>query len=264
MNSSKIVVIGAGNLSFHLTQALYRAGYNILQVFSRTAEAAASLADKVEAQPLNNLAEINSSADIIIICVTDSAISGILSTIETESHTLLLHTSGSIPLGIFESRFINTGVLYPFQTFSKFRSIAFDTLPIFVEANSKENLAKVIAIGRSLSSNVNVADSQQRENIHISGVFANNFVNYFYALSEQLIKTSGYNFDVLKPIIIETAMKAVESGNPKKAQTGPAMRQNSEVIKRHIQLLASNPDLQNLYTFVSESILKTFHNQDHL
>lgn len=264
MNTQKIVVIGAGNLSEHLTQALYKAGHKILQVYSRTMESAQLLADKVNAQPLNSLMAVDKSADIIIICITDSAIRNILEELVTEPHTMLLHTSGSIPLSVFESQFKNVGVLYPFQTFSKFRPVQFDTVPMFVEANTRDNLARVLALGRTISSNVNVADSQQREKIHVSGVFANNFVNYFYSISAQLVKTSGYGFDVLKPLILETAMKAIESGNPKDSQTGPAVRQNTEVIKRHIQLLAPTPDIQNLYTFVSENILKTYHNLDHL
>jgi predicted short-subunit dehydrogenase-like oxidoreductase (DUF2520 family) len=264
MNTQKIVVIGAGNLSEHLTQALYKAGHKILQVYSRTMESAQLLADKVNAQPLNSLMAVDKSADIIIICITDSAIRNVLEELETEPHTMLLHTSGSIPLSVFESQFKNVGVLYPFQTFSKFRTVQFDTVPVFVEANTRDNLARVLALGRTISSNVNVADSQQREKIHVSGVFANNFVNYFYSIGAQLVKTSGYGFDVLKPLILETAMKAIESGNPKDSQTGPAVRQNTAVIKRHIQLLAPTPDIQNLYTFVSENILKTYHNLDHL
>jgi predicted short-subunit dehydrogenase-like oxidoreductase (DUF2520 family) len=264
MDTRKIVVLGAGNLAIHLTQALYRAGYQILQVFSRTMDSAQALAEKVNAQPFNNLNELNKTADIVIVCITDGAVSAVLEGLDVDDRTLILHTSGSIPLSIFENRFKNVGVLYPFQTFSKFRVVAFDTLPIFIEANTKDNLGKVLAVGRSLSSNVNIADSQQREKIHISGIFANNFVNYFYALSAQMIKTSGFGFDVLKPIILETAMKALESGNPKNVQTGPAVRQNIEIIKRHVQLLAPDPDIQNLYTFVSENILKTYHNLDHI
>jgi predicted short-subunit dehydrogenase-like oxidoreductase (DUF2520 family) len=264
MKDHKIVVLGAGNLSVHLTQALYKAGFTILQVFSRKKESASYLAGLVDALPINDLEEIDQKAEIIIIAITDDAIPAVLEKLKINPDAVLIHTAGSVPLSVFNKQFRNTGVLYPFQTFSKFRPVAFDTLPVFVEANTRENLARIMSIARLLSSNVNIADSQQRERLHLSGIFVNNFVNYFYSMGSQLIKNAGFGFEVLKPLILETAMKAIESNNPMASQTGPAVRNNTEIIKKHIQLLASNPEIQNLYTFVSENILKTYHNQDHL
>lgn len=264
MKDRRIAVIGAGNLAVSLTQSLFKAGYPILQVYSRTQASAQDLADKVDALPINDLDQIDQNAEIIIVAITDDAIFGVLEKLEINSDALIMHTSGSVPLSVFNKKFNNVGVFYPFQTFSKFRPMAFDTLPVFLEANSKENLAKIMTIARSISSNIHIADSQQREKIHLAGIFVNNFVNYFYTVGAQLIKNAGCDFEVLRPLILETALKAIESNNPRASQTGPAVRNNTQIVKKHIQLLASNPAFQNLYTFVSENIIKTYHNQDYI
>ena len=50
IEDTPIVLIGAGNLATNLAKALYRKGFRIVQVYSRTEESARELAQKVEAE----------------------------------------------------------------------------------------------------------------------------------------------------------------------------------------------------------------------
>ena len=47
----KIVLIGAGNLATNLGKALFRAGHEIVQVYSRTEASASELAEVLQCVP---------------------------------------------------------------------------------------------------------------------------------------------------------------------------------------------------------------------
>jgi predicted short-subunit dehydrogenase-like oxidoreductase (DUF2520 family) len=263
MRKEKIILLGAGNLAVHLGRILQKSGYTILQVYSRTMESAKPLADELNAVPVTDISLIDPSATTIIFALSDSAIGEILDKMTVIDTQLLLHTSGSVNIDIFRNKSKNYGVLYPLQTFSKFRSVNFMDIPVFIEANTKENLTRIMHIARDISLKVNLADSSQRQTLHLSGVFMNNFVNYFYTTGSRLSKDYGchFGFEVFKPLILETALKAIESGNPAACQTGPAFRKNKEIIAKHRDMLQNNPEIQNLYTFVTNNIGKFYHNE---
>lgn len=261
---SKIILFGAGNLSIHMGKALSEAGYKISQVYSRTLTAATTLAYQFDADAINDPKALDRSSDAIIFMINDSVLDEILEKISPIEGQLAIHTSGSISIDIFKNRATNYGVIYPLQTFSKLKPVFMGEVPLFVEADSQKNLAGILSVARALSPRIYPADSNQRMRVHLSAIFASNFVNHFYEIANQLIKNTGFDFDVLKPIILETAKKVIETDDPKSSQTGPAVRKNIEIAKKHLQLLNSNPDLQNLYTFVSNSIVKAHFNEQLL
>ena len=258
MKPSRITLFGAGNLAVNIAKALTASGYRIIQVYSRTKESAEWLANRLNATAINNPADFDHSADVIIFALNDDALPIIIDQIEFTGQ-LALHTSGSISADIFKGKADHYGVMYPLQTFSKSRTIKFQEVPLFIEANSAKDLANLKMLAESIAANVYLADSNQRRQLHLAGVWANNFVNHFYSLANEMVKKTGFSFDVLKPIMLETALKAIESDNPSTVQTGPAVRLNKEIIEKHIEMLASKPDLQNLYTFATNSIVKQHH-----
>lgn len=260
MKFSKIVMFGAGNLAFHMAEALHKSGYRIVQVYSRTEVNARKLADLVNARPITNYNEFDATADILIFALNDSALPGFIDKIEF-SGQLALHTSGSLPMDIFKGKAEHYGVLYPLQTFSKFRHVNFYEIPLFIEAGNSKDLANLQMFASSLCARILHADSSQRRKIHLSAVFASNFVNHMYSLGEHLIKQSGFSFDILKPIILETALKAIESGDPVASQTGPAVRMNVDTMAKHLEMLSDSSNMQKIYTFVSNSIVEMHHNE---
>ena len=104
-----------------------------------------------------------------------------------------------------------------------------------------------------ISENVYEADSEQRKSLHLAAVFTCNFTNHMYALAAGLLKKYGLPFEVMLPLIDETARKVHEL-EPRLAQTGPAVRYDENVIGEHLQMLSDEPDMQELYRLISESI----------
>jgi predicted short-subunit dehydrogenase-like oxidoreductase (DUF2520 family) len=258
MKFSRIVMFGAGNLAIHLTKALYKAGYPIVQVYSHTENSAKLLAKEVKATAIMNPADFDTSSDAIIFALDDNVLREIINSVDI-SGQLALHTSGSIPIDVFKGKADHYGVLYPLQTFSKLRNLNFQDVPIFIESNSPTDLTNLKMLASSIAAKVMLADSLQRRQIHLAAVFASNFVNHMYALTLELAKKSGFSFEIFKPIILETTLKVIESGDPMTMQTGPAVRKNKEIVQKHIEMLNADPDLQNLYTFVTNSIVKLHH-----
>ena len=248
----KIVFIGAGNLATHLSKALMEAGFPVMQVYSRTQQSAYTLGRRLGVSYTSNLKDVDRDADIYFFALKDSVLESVLRQLKLEKG-VFVHTAGSLPMDFFSPFAYNYGVFYPLQTFSRDRDVDFSNIPVCVEANNDNVQKLLLTMGHSISQNVSVVDSQQRQKLHLSAVFVCNFTNHMYSIGHDLLKDSSLDFDLLRPLIQETAAK-VQYMDPKEAQTGPAIRFDEPTIKNHEQKLNCSPILQKLYRFVSESI----------
>jgi len=249
--------IGAGNLAVQLSKAFQSKGFGISQIYSRTEQSAKYLAEKLSTKYTTSATEIDKTADIYFVAIKDSAIDEVLKQIHF-NNKLLVHCSGSLPLSAMEKYSENFGVFYPLQTFSRVHDINFSEIPVFVEANSKKNEKILIEIASQISGSVHVLDSDKRKTLHISAVFACNFVNYFYTIAADILKSKEIPFDVLKPLILETTKK-IQEIVPEEAQTGPAIRFDKKIIDEHLKELETSPEYQQLYMSISKSIFDRYN-----
>ena len=247
-----IVLIGAGNLATQLGLAFYNNGVTICQVYSRTTESAKTLALQLNTEYTSSIEEIQKGADLYIIALSDKAILPFLQQLK-EGKDKFVHTAGSVPLSVFENYTEKYGVFYPLQTFSKQRPIDFTTIPICIESNDAALQEELLDLAGKISGNVHLINSEERKQLHISAVFTCNFANHMYSIGQQLLRKQNLSFDLLKPLILETAKK-VQQLDPLSAQTGPAIRFDEEIINNHQNALKDVPDLQKMYRFVSENI----------
>lgn len=250
----KIVLLGSGNLATQIGRALKMAGQNILQVWSRQSENAFQLADLLHVPAAKSLAEIDRTADLYIIAVTDDAIKEVATSLNI-TDKIIVHTSGSTDLSILEGASDKIGVFYPLQTFTKNKSVDFRQIPIGIEANTAEVLNAIRSLAERLSENVIDMDSHKRRTLHVAAVFACNFTNHLWVLAQELLKESNQDFNLLRPLIAETAAN-VQLTNPINLQTGPAVRNDEEVLNKHLHLLEGNLNLHELYHKLSQSIVK--------
>ncbi len=254
MKNIKVVLIGSGNVATHFALALQKQGHEIVQIFSKNKANANALSIKTSAQATNQLSDLQDNADLYIISVSDKAIADILSSVDFSTKKVI-HTAGSIPLSIFPENIKNAGVFYPFQTFSKDREIDFSQVPLCIEANNSDFEKFLLNLAKQLSTNVQLIDSEKRRYLHLSGVFACNFVNHLYDIAGNILNQQNIDPKIILPLIKETAAK-VEKLTPLQAQTGPAVRNDTESLKKHIDLLTSTPEYQEIYKWFSEQIYK--------
>jgi len=247
----KVVLLGSGNVATHLAQASTAAGMQIAQVWSKTTENAAVLAAQVDAAVLDELDAVDRDADLYVISVKDDAIAAVADTLAGVPG-LVVHTSGATDLAVLSS-LAHSGVLYPLQTFSKLQALDFSKVPLCLEADSAENYSRLEAIAGRLSTAIFKISSAERTVLHVAAVFVCNFPNYLYQIGHELLAEKGLSFDLLRPLILETALK-IQHAAPAAVQTGPAVRGDEETMQRHKGLLTNHPVWQDIYDSLSKNI----------
>ena len=253
----RITLIGAGRVATQLAKALHTQ-HQIVQVYSRNLQHAQRVADKVHTQAIDQVEQLNSQTDLVIIAVSDQAIEPIIQSIKVYlPQCLIVHTSGSTALSIIEHHHKRAGVFYPLQTFSFEREVNWSETPLFVEASQQQDVELLTTLANSLSNNVYQYSSKQRQTLHLAAVFACNFSNYCYDMAKQVVDAEQVDFSLLYPLILETANKATQN-EPKQMQTGPAMRGDLNILNMHHKLLEKNSrnDLVDVYQLLSEGIKK--------
>jgi predicted short-subunit dehydrogenase-like oxidoreductase (DUF2520 family) len=251
----KVVIIGSGNVATHLAKALLKADVEIAQIWSNTYKNAVELADLVGAKAIKQLHEVEATADLCMIAVKDDAIATIAAQLK-DFKGVVAHTAGAVNLSVFSGLVANYGVFYPLQTFSKTKEISFLTIPICIEANNEHTLSILKLVGDKLSKKVKYIDSEKRKILHLAAVFACNFTNHLYAISQEILEANQLEFDLLRPLISETANK-VQFELPTQVQTGPAFRKDEKTLHNHEELLNSQPELKKMYKMMSDGIKKT-------
>ena len=230
----KIAMIGRGRVATHMSKALLKAGNGVVSVNSRTLE------------------ELPQDADVYIIAVKDSALQDVIrqltNLLKTKNDApLIVHTAGSMPLSVFEGYAENGGVFYPMQTFSMEREVDFREIPLFIEGKDK----RIRELAESISEHVYELSSDDRKYLHLAAVFACNFTNHCYTLAAEVLEKKGLPFDVMLPLVDETARKVHEL-HPHEAQTGPAVRGDENVMNAQAALLDGRN--KEIYELLSKSI----------
>ena len=245
----RVSIIGSGNVAQHLIVAFSKTtDIELVQVFARKDAAVAHLTspDKI----YTNFNDII-AADLFIIAITDDAITEVSAAIPFSSE-LVVHTSGSVSIEAIDNK-NRPGVFYPLQTFSKSKEVDFKTIPICIETKNEKDFQILEKVAKSISNTVYKINSEQRKALHIAAVFVCNFVNHLYQIGNDICIENDLPFDILKPLIQETANKIL-SLSPNQAQTGPAKRKDSQTINAHLSFL-SDENQKEIYKMLTKSII---------
>jgi len=245
-----VVLLGAGNVASHLTTVfLDSQGINLVQVYNRSISTIEHLAEQTAIT--NHLSQLK-DADIYIIAISDNHITELEAKLYL-NNKLVVHTSGSVTMSELK-RNTNIGVFYPLQSFSKDKNVDFSTIPLCIESNDKSSFFLLDKLANLITDKVYHINSEQRKSIHLAAVFVNNFVNHMYQIGNEVCTTNNVPFEILQPLIQETAQK-IMSLSPIEAQTGPAKRNDTKTIDKHLAMLTSNQ--QEIYTLLTKNIYKT-------
>ena len=244
-----VSIIGSGNVAHHLIQAIDKSnGLQLVQVYARNSQ---SVSNEIDASKIITDISLLKPADLYIISVSDDAIVKLSSQLPFQDK-LVAHTSGSVSI----DELINNNqkaVFYPLQTFSKNKAVNFKEIPICLEAENQSDLELLKKVANELSDKVFEINSIQRKSLHVSAVFVNNFVNHLYKLGNDICTENNVPFEILKPLIQETANKILFL-SPENAQTGPAKRNDTTTINTHLDFL-TNKNQKEIYKLLTKSII---------
>jgi len=246
-----VVLIGAGNVAFHLYKAFKKAdNVTIIQWYNRSTNNIYQFQSEVEI--CDNLNKLK-AADLYIIAVSDDAVAKLSREIPFENK-LIVHTSGSLNVYDLDKK-NRRGVFYPLQTFSKDVEIDFKNVPICIEVLDKKDAPLLKTLAQSINSPFYKINTEQRQALHLAAVFVNNFSNQLYRIAHEITDIKSIDFNILKPLITETAKK-IQSVSPYLAQTGPAIRNDKKTINRHLKALEKDLH-KDIYKLLTKSIQET-------
>ncbi len=248
----QIVLIGSGNVAFHLAKAFTEAQIPVSQIFGRNTTELQKISEQFSI-PFST--ETLTDGDLYIISVSDSSIAEVSALIKNEN-VLVAHTSGSVSREALSGNY-RKSVFYPLQTFSKSKNLDYSKIPFFIDAENKNDEDILKNLASKISKNVMLANDEKRKYIHLTAVFACNFVNHLYARAKEISDSQNIPFDYFLPLIDETTQKIHEL-EPKLSQTGPAIRNDEKVLKLHESLLTDEEKLK-IYKTLNESIKKMYH-----
>ena len=244
----RVVILGSGNLAKHLYEAFSKQNLvTIVQCYNRKGLVLSPSQQKeLITHDLNQLVE----ADVYILAISDDAIEEVSAQLPFKNR-LVVHTSGSVPMQAISSS-QKKGVFYPLQTFSKDKLVDFGTIPFCLEAEDEEGMRVLKQLALTLSDKIYEISSAQRNVLHVSAVFVNNFTNYLFSLGDEICREHDIPFEILYPLIQETAEKITKM-NPSMAQTGPAVRNDFKTIERHLEILTDNSQ-KEIYQTLTKAI----------
>lgn len=244
----KIILLGAGNVGHHLSKAFDKSTeIDLVQWYSRD-NSKVSYND-IDTEIINDLSKIK-SADIYVISISDSYVGKISEKLNV-SEKLVVHTSGSLDLSIIDKK-NRRGVFYPLQTLSKNKEIELAKVPICIESENNKDLVLLETISKYIGCKTYKIDYNERKILHLAAIFSNNFVNHMFTIAKEILDDKNLDFNILKPLINETVDK-IHKLDPENAQTGPAIRNNNEIILNHVKTLKKD-DHKKLYELMTKLI----------
>ena len=246
-----IVIIGSGNVAAVLGRKLFSTGHRILQVWGRKLPAARSLASELQADAITEKNQVSSHADFYLLAISDDALSGFVSS-WSKQQGMVVHTAGSVSIYLLKSVSADYGIWYPLQSLRKELPAPVE-IPMLIAASSTSNEKFLSDLCLSIGSPYEIADDEKRLKYHLAAVMVNNFSNHLFALAEEFCVKEQIDFALLLPLLQETVSR-LKWGSPALSQTGPAMRNDTGTIEKHLQLLDSYPKLKKWYELFTRSI----------
>ncbi len=256
---NSIIILGSGNVAYHLVTAFLKADIEIKQIFSKNRNTGEQLAELANCNFTDNISGVFPDADAYIFAMNDQADKTVSQLLQTDKNKILVHTAGSLSMNIFETKTENYGVFYPFQTFSQSSEINFAKVPICLEASNTETLENLKKLTEKLSCKHYEINEEKRKLLHLTGVFACNFMNHCVYLGEEILKNADISKEIIKPLLEQSFDKILNQG-AYSSQTGPALRNDKISMEKHLDFLQKDEKLSDIYRLLSESIFKT-HNK---
>ena len=243
-------------MAWNLAPALEDAGHEITEVYARNIQKAREITERIySAEAKDDLDFSESKAKLFILAIKDDALSDVADQLILPEGSILVHTSGAMPIEVIsQSSASYVGVFYPLQSFTKGKKLDFEDVPFLLESEDEGTVQLLKKVAKSLSPLVYIIRAKDRQAVHVAAVFASNFTNHMLRIAEEILHRKGLDREMLKPLIIESISKSLQLG-AKKAQTGPAIREDYETLEAHHQFLAYNEQLAEIYRLISQDII---------
>lgn len=243
-----IAIIGQGNVGSYLYKNLSGREWKVDQ-YSRTPTG--------PAQPLSLLSDLETTAayDLILLCVSDSAIAEVSNSLPPASG-IVAHVSGATELDRINSKHRNRAVFYPLMSLKGNSEIDIRKIPFCLEASNEHSFSSLQRLVQRLEAHWFPVNSAERTHLHLAAVLAHNFSNHLYLKAKEVMDEMNLDFRILLPLL-ESSLQNLYKVNPRDLQTGPALRKDDVTIEKHLELI-SDPISKDIYKLLTRSIQNTY------
>lgn len=249
-------LIGSGNVAWLIASRMLSAGHNCVGVWGRNYAATEALCQAYYLPRLASLRDLADGPDAVILAVNDGAIGEVADSLSLR-HSTLIHTSGAVSMQVLDGRSLNRGVVWPVYSIRKTSLPEHRYFTALIEANNVDALETVRAVAKAICDTAYEASSEQRQSLHLAAVMGNNFVNHLLGIATEISKTQQVPISILQPLIEQTITN-LRTKDPYETQTGPAKRGDTVTMQRHMEMLSTHLEWQEVYKALSASIMSLY------
>ena len=247
-----VTFIGSGNCAMVLARLCRQKGQHVKQIISRNEISGSALAEETGASYINMTGIPDMNTDLVIIALSDNALYKALAGFNF-GNIPVVHTGGSASVQVLENVSKNIGVFYPLQSLSR-DNMKIPSIPFIIEAGNPEMLVFLKGFALTLGDHAEEMSEEKRLRLHAAAVIVNNFTNYLYGVAKTFCDSEQLDFNLLKPLILETAERIMHH-SPLDVQTGPAVRKDNVTLDKHLRLLNDYPKLRTMYMRLTDGIM---------
>ena len=191
--------------------------------------------------------EPRDDAEVVLLCVPDTAIPAAVRCLAPDTSQWIAHTSGATPLSAldpYERRF----GLHPLQSFSKARGAEqLDGAAAAITAETDEARAVGFELARLLELEPFVLAEEDRALYHAGAAIASNYLVTLHKVASDLFDAAGAPTEALVPLMQRTIENGFEL-------TGPIERGDWETVEAHRRAIReARPELEPLYDVLAEA-----------
>jgi predicted short-subunit dehydrogenase-like oxidoreductase (DUF2520 family) len=265
-----VSIVGVGRVGGALALALDKCGYKVQNLVSRSNQNADRISALLSNKPniSNNAADIKT--DIVFIAAQDTEIEKIAGNLSENLTTnpFVFHTSGSLSseiLDVLRAKNCKAASFHPLISISN--SIL--GAERFADAYfCLEGDMEAVTVGKNivadLRGNAFSIKTKYKPLYHASAVVAcGHFVALFSTAVEMLINC-GLDPETSQKILlplVKSAIENLQTQTPAQALTGTFARTDTLTLQRHLESLANNAELSEIYTLLGKRSLKLAEKQ---
>jgi len=252
----RIAIVGPGRLGSALALELSRAGYRIAEIISRKQPEgkSRSLARKLGARAfLPNNAVLD--ADLIWFCVPDREIAAAARSIASKTEwagRTAFHSSGALAsseLDVLRKRGAKAAAAHPMMTFVRGAVPSLKGVAFAVEGDaSAVRLARRIV--RDLGGETFRILAKDKAAYHAWGAFASPLLVALLVSAEQVARAAGLKTAEARKKMLPILKQTIENYarlSPAGAFSGPLVRGDAEIVRKHLQVLRNIPEAKEVY-----------------
>ena len=188
---------------------------------------------------------LREDAELILLCVPDSAIADVARTVA--SGPWIAHVSGATPLAALDPHTKRFSV-HPLQTFTRTRGAEqLDGAYAAVTAESSEALQRGFWLARTLGLQPFELADDARPLYHAGAAIASNYLVTLHRVATELFRAAGAPPEGLAPLMRRTIDNGFEL-------TGPIERGDWETVEAHRRAIReAAPELEPVYDVLAEA-----------